>query len=213
MENYKLVYAFDPLCGWCFGAIPALRALQHEMPDLNIELILGGLITGERIGPYSAMSDYIKRASINLEKVTGRQLSEAFFQDILSNEDVICSSIEPSIVIDMVRQKYPERTLEFAFAVQEAHFLMGEDLNKTSTYESIFNSLDIEIPLSVNDLSAPAMIANVEQEFENTRRLGMNSFPTAILVDMNTNTKMPLPSEYNPEQFVQKVRHLISPVA
>ena len=32
----SLHYLFDPLCGWCYGAMPALAALATEA-DLRIE--------------------------------------------------------------------------------------------------------------------------------------------------------------------------------
>ena len=39
----RLIYAFDPLCGWCYGFAPALRALRQALPALEVELRIGGL--------------------------------------------------------------------------------------------------------------------------------------------------------------------------
>ena len=56
----RLIYGFDPLCGWCFGFGPALRALREALPDLEIELRMGGLVTGGRIRPYIESAEYIE---------------------------------------------------------------------------------------------------------------------------------------------------------
>ena len=70
----ELVYAFDPLCGWCYGFGGALRALRGARPDLRIALRMGGLVTGDRIGLYSAAAEYIRTASARLTAVTGAAL-------------------------------------------------------------------------------------------------------------------------------------------
>ena len=80
MNNEASLYiGFDPLCGWCFGAIPAIRHVQKHVPDLEIELLLGGLFTGEAIRPYDRLVDFINGASIRLERVTGQRPSQRFF--------------------------------------------------------------------------------------------------------------------------------------
>lgn len=88
----RIIYGFDPLCGWCFGFTPALRKLTELRPDIPIDLCLGGLVTGERVRPYAEMSDYIRGASKRLASVTGQALGEAFFERLLSRLDVIASS-------------------------------------------------------------------------------------------------------------------------
>lgn len=70
-----LIYGYDPLCGWCYGAIPALRYLRGKRPALHIEVLLSGLVIGDRIRPYSEAVGYIRGASKDLERVTGRMPS------------------------------------------------------------------------------------------------------------------------------------------
>ncbi|MCH5052383.1 hypothetical protein [Pectobacterium aquaticum] len=45
--NKTLIYLFDPLCGWCYGATATISKL-HENPDVNVELLPTGLFADER---------------------------------------------------------------------------------------------------------------------------------------------------------------------
>ncbi|MBL4874576.1 MAG: hypothetical protein JKY41_14620 [Rhodobacteraceae bacterium] len=34
-EKSKLIYGHDPLCGWCYGLIPALRHFAAHHPEIE----------------------------------------------------------------------------------------------------------------------------------------------------------------------------------
>ena len=42
----RVTYLFDPLCGWCYGAGPALERLA-QLDDVTLELMPTGLFAGE----------------------------------------------------------------------------------------------------------------------------------------------------------------------
>lgn len=196
-----LVYGFDPLCGWCFGFIPALEALVRQRPDMTVQLALGGLVTGERIRPYAELAGYIKQSSERLVQVTGQHLGAAFFERILTRTDVLASSIAPSAAILQVRQARPEKTLAFAHAVQRAHFEQGKDLNEPAIYADLLTqmALDIAIELPPGQQCPDFLTA----EFRATRAMGISTFPT-VLVRSDGGLK-PLPTTYNPGDFITQV--------
>lgn len=45
MTETTLHYIFDPLCGWCYGAAPLVKAAQ-SLPGLKIVPHAGGMMTG-----------------------------------------------------------------------------------------------------------------------------------------------------------------------
>ena len=121
------IYGFDPLCGWCYGLIPAMRRLREARPDLPVELVCGGLVTGERVGPYRAMAGYVREASGRMTAVTGQALSEDFFALIEGPDSPARSnSAVPTKAILAVRER-GEDVLGYAHALQEAHFADGLD--------------------------------------------------------------------------------------
>ena len=45
-----LIYLFDPLCGWCYGASPALASIV-ESTGVGLELLPTGLFAGHGARP------------------------------------------------------------------------------------------------------------------------------------------------------------------
>ncbi|MBC8067876.1 MAG: hypothetical protein IAG13_06030, partial [Deltaproteobacteria bacterium] len=137
----RLLYGYDPLCGWCYGFVPALRRLREAKPDVAIVPVMGGLVTGARIGRYADMGGYIRGASARMTAVTGVALSPAFFARIIGNPDIVASSIVPCAAVLQVRDVAPERAAEYASAIQIAHFGEGEDLNDPATHARVAREL------------------------------------------------------------------------
>lgn len=204
MTPADVVIAFDPLCGWCYGFHPAIDAVRDHQPDLILDLRLGGLVMGNRIRPYRDLRGYIEGAAARLETTTGRRPSDRFFEHILdAPPSVLASSLPPSIAILAVRDADPDRAIDFAHAVQVAHFEEGADLNEPETYLPILDrlGLDVTLPDLGNGYDAPeAVFAHVQQ----TRKLGGNSFPT-VWARAGDDALLPLPTTYDPTRFVQLV--------
>lgn len=175
----RLVYGFDPLCGWCYGFAPALRDLRRALPHLAIDLRMGGLVTGERIGPYVDAVPYIRSASARMTAVTGVALGEQFHTRVLGSEAVVASSIPPCDAILQVRAVAPDRVLDLAEALQVAHFRDGRDLNDPSVYADLAHRLGIAMTF---DLPGPRDVrADLARELAESRTLGLTSYPTLFL--------------------------------
>lgn len=186
----RLIYAFDPLCAWCYGFGPALREVRRSFPDLPVYLRFGGLVTGRRIGPYAAMRTYIQSAQIRLHATTGRSPGAAFHDCILCDDSVTASSIPPCDALLALRAVAPEAVPDYAEALQEAHFGMGADLNEPETYAQVSQSLGLDFAPDIprpDDLR-PAL----EHEFAGVCTMGVSSYPTLILSVRGTNHPVPL---------------------
>lgn len=202
----KIIYGYDPLCGWCYGFIPTLRALKRDRPDIEVQVKMGGLVTGERIRPYKEMANYIKNASAKMASVTGQHLGQAFFEHILTRDDILSSSYVPCTAVLQVRQTHPKQVLEFAHGIQIAHFRDGKDLNTLATYESVTKSLGIAIDFQLP--AAHELPTTLAEEFRTTRSLGINSFPT-VLVEIAGKWQA-LPTLYESKEFLGQLSEIDS---
>ena len=180
-----LIYGFDPLCGWCYGAVPMMRELRRRRPDLPVRLAMSGLVTGARVGPYADVEGYIRGASSRLEAVTGRSPSDAFYE-LIRRPGVTGDSAPPAVAIDAVRRSRPEAALSFAHALIEAHFERGMDLNDRDAYAPLLSEHAPEVVLP--DLHDRAL---ADAAFAEGRRLGIASFPSLILVQGKRIRKLP----------------------
>lgn len=190
-----LIYGFDPLCGWCYGAVPAIRALAAARPDLPVRLAMSGLVTGPRAGPYAEAEGYIRGASERLAAVTGRKPSDAFF-DLIARPGVRGDSGPPSVAVHAVQRARPDAALPFAHAVLEAHFGQGHDLGRRETYAPLLarHAPGVALP----DLDDPARQAEAWRE---GRALGISSFPTLLL--RRDGRAEALPMAYDPDALVR----------
>ena len=183
----RLIYGFDALCGWCYGIVPAMRRVARDHPGLGIEAVFPGLVTGARVGPYAEMEGYIRSASLRLRDVTGRAPTEAFF-DLIRRPGVLGDSGPPTAVFAHVKAHRPDRLLDVAHAVTEAHFETGADLNDPEAYRAILDALGLGLgvpPLDDRDA--------IGRAWAEGRAMGITHFPTLIL---NGET---LPPIYEPD--------------
>ena len=70
----NVTYLFDPLCGWCYGAAPALRQIS-AMPDVSLTLAPSGLFcdSGSRVMD-AAFAAYAWRNDQGIERLSGQRL-------------------------------------------------------------------------------------------------------------------------------------------
>lgn len=198
----ELLYGFDPVCGWCYGIVPAMRRVRRDHPGLPVRLVMAGLVTGERVGPYALMEGYIRGASTRLREVTGRAPSEAFFE-LIRRPGVAGDSGPPSVAIAHVQATAPDRALDFAHAVIEAHFEQGADLNRPATYAPLL--AEAGLPPDLPDLGDPALQAAA---WAGGRALGIRSFPTLAI--RRGGAPRILPSEYDPGHLSMLVERAAS---
>ena len=200
--NLKLIYAHDTLCGWCYGFIPALRYFADQHPDVEIEVVPGGLFADASVRPYAEMSDYIKGAEIRLEQITGRKPSTAFHTMINAKKGPIASSEPPSHAVLQMKSLAPGRATEFAHLLQEAHFGEGKDVNDPATYDNLcalHNFPQLDTVAIQNATSADPLVAD---SFERCLNLRPNGYPTIFVIDKNDRVVDTIPSIYDPNAFV-----------
>lgn len=175
----RILYGFDPLCGWCYGLIPAWRAFRREDATTPVEVLPGGLIKGARVGPYSNAAPYIRQASARMTSVTGQALSEAFFALIEGPGSPISASAPPS---HAVLQVPASAALDYAHALQEAHFREGADLSQGSVLARIAARLGHDIDAEAAE-TATEETPRVAESFARAQALEISSFPTTLVLD------------------------------
>ncbi|MGR3541342.1 MAG: hypothetical protein ACU0BS_07925 [Hasllibacter sp.] len=194
MTDRELIYGYDPICGWCYGAAPAVRAAAKVVP---VRIVMAGLVTGDRVGPAAAMEGYVRQAARRLRAVTGRAPSPAFF-DWMRAPGAVADSGPPAVAVDAVRRARPAAALAFAQAVTEAHYAEGMDPNDPAAYAPLLarHAPGVALP----DLHDPAL---QEAAFAEGRAMGIASFPTFLLRE--GDRLRALPTLYDPAALAAAV--------
>ena len=79
----EITYLFDPLCGWCYGALPKLAVLART-PNVALKLAPTGLFSGTGARPMDA--DFAAYAWANDQRIsalTGQVFSQTYREKVL----------------------------------------------------------------------------------------------------------------------------------
>lgn len=178
----RLVYLFDPLCGWCFGFSPVIRKLEAAFAErIEFDVISGGMILGDRVGPVRNFAHIIRSSKARLEETTGVTFGDAFLTGILDEGSAIFSSLKPSIALCVAKDMAPERGIEFASALQSAIYVDGIKPDETDSYRNMATSFGMDADEFINRMSFPhyEMLAN--QGFAQSSKWGIQGFPSVVL--------------------------------
>jgi putative protein-disulfide isomerase len=141
--NKTLIYLFDPLCGWCYGATPTLAKL-NELSDVNIELLPTGLFADE--GAKSMNDEFATYAWSNDQRIahmTGQNFTERYRELVLKNRQQRFDSGPATVALTAVALTTPTRELETLKAIQHARFVDGQDITQFKTLAAILRSLKL----------------------------------------------------------------------
>jgi putative protein-disulfide isomerase len=138
-----LHYLFDPLCGWCYGAAPAVFGLL-EVPGVRLELLPTGLFSGEGARPMDdAFATYAWSNDQRIERLTGQRFSERYRDQILGNRRQLFDSGPATVALTAVSLTAPARELEALKAIQHARYVDGGNVTSLAALADLLTALGL----------------------------------------------------------------------
>lgn len=182
MNQPTLFYFYDALCGWCYGFSPVINQIAAEFSDrLQIEVISGGMITGNRIGPIGEVAPYIQKAYRDVEKATGVTFGPAFLEGILGPGQAIFTSIPAAIALAAFREQRPEKTLAYATALQQAIYFDGVDPADILAFAPYAEPFGLAPAAFAEQLRETHFADLAMADFQVTARFGIQGFPSVVV--------------------------------
>lgn len=186
MNNNKptLIYMFDALCGWCYGYSQQIVDFYNEHhSELNIKVLSGGMVLGEREGPIGKASDFIKGALTQVEQLSGAKFGQRF-KDNLEIGTMYHSSLPPARALATYKALKGTKPLHFATELQKAIYFKGMASTELETFLYVLSQMpDQEI--SNEDFTAyyidKKSLQDAQNEFDEVSKFGVNGFPTTVL--------------------------------
>lgn len=179
----KMVYVYDALCGWCYGFSPVMAQFQKKYKDnLNIEVISGGMITGDRIGPIGEVASYISWAYKEVETATGVKFGDTFLKKTLKDGNAIFTSIPPAIALSVFKKLDSHNSVQFASALQTAIYYDGIYPNNIDAYGDIASKFGIDAKYFILKMKDPLFRRLAEDDFKRSKALNVLGFPTIFLI-------------------------------
>ncbi|MBT3069133.1 DsbA family protein [Rhodoferax sp. U11-2br] len=182
----KLTYLFDPLCGWCYGASPALQQLaQHH--TIHLELAPTGLFSGAGGRVMDAgFAAYAWSNDTRIQKLTGQRFTEAYRAQVLGKSGVRFDSAAVTLALTAVSLTEPQRELSALKLLQEARYVQGQDTSELSTVTDILHEHGLA-PAAERLLAGESQlkVANntrLQQAQQLMQTLGVRGVPALVLI-------------------------------
>lgn len=187
----KVVYVYDALCGWCYGFSPVMEEFYEKHKDeVEFEVISGGMVKGQRIGPIGEVAGYIKYAYKDVEQATGIEFGKAFLKDVLEEGSTIFTSIPPAIALSVFKDEEPDRALHFAKRIQKAIYYDGIDPSNNQAYGRLAEEFGLNKERFAAKMEKEKYLEKAKEDFHQAALYGVNSFPTVLLVKGGLHTKI-----------------------
>lgn len=176
-NDVKLIYVGDPMCSWCYGFEPEFSKVLEAHPDLDFELVLGGLRPeGEQT--MSELKEFLRSHWLEIGELTG----QSFSLDILEMGDYVYDT-EPACRATVAAAKLDESAaLPFFKAVQFAFYKQNKSTHDINTYLTIAESMGLDKAAFEKIFTAEETKAATKEHFARAAEMGIRGFPSVMLL-------------------------------
>lgn len=139
-----LHYVFDPLCGWCYGAGPALEAVAGQA-GLDLQLRPSGLFADAGARPMDdAFAAYAWSNDQRIERLSGQPFSERYRSQVLADRQQRFDSGPATLALSAVALTSAPAELAALKAIQKARYVDGADVTRSDVLVALLHSLGLE---------------------------------------------------------------------
>lgn len=210
MAKFKIYYAYDALCGWCYGFSPVIQKFAKENSDkFTFEVLSGGMVRGARVGPIAQVAPYIKEAYKQVEQTSGVTFGEPFLKNLNSEESPIFDSIPAAKAMAILKRMQPERQIEFAAALQKAIYFDGMAPQDIEGMANVIGRFGIEQSYFKDAMQADESAHKASEEFQLIENWGINGFP-AVILDRGDQLFLAARGYTDYERFSQTVEGILA---
>ena len=179
-----LVALVDPLCGWCWGAAPALEAIAAA--GLPLEIVASGLFIGDR--PMTPeFAEYAWTNDQRIRDLTGQTFSDAYRTRVLGDFETKFDSGPATLALTAVQLTEPAKARAALHALQATRWVDGRDITSEAVVAEVLRGIGAsEETVAVFLAEDEAVIDTLNQRAEFARelmaRLGARGVPTLARV-------------------------------
>ena len=184
--SYVVRYLMDPLCGWCYGAAPALQKLRN-VPGVQLEIAPTGLFAGA--GSRAMDADFAAFAWSNderIERLTGQRFTLRYRSQVLGKHGQRFDSGPATLALTAVQRTAPEREFDALRAIHEARYVDGLDTTDQTVLAELLRGLQLDAAAQLLLQTDAALTTATRDRIADAQRdmqqLGAQGVPALVLV-------------------------------
>ncbi len=172
-----LIYVADPMCSWCWGFSPVLKDIRRRYEkQVTFQLMLGGLRPGN-----TERFDESKRAYILQHwQAVHKRTAQPFNFDFQMASTFTYDTEPVSRATLVVSQLMLGKEWEYLSHVQEAFYVRNADVTRVEVLEELAVALGVDALEFRQAFQEPQIKQRVWEEFDESRQLGVDGFPTLL---------------------------------
>ena len=173
----QLIYFADPMCSWCWGFAPVIRALQERYGDrLPVRLILGGLA----VGTTEALDDEGKRTIRahwdHVADLTGQPFDYRFFE-----REAFVYDTEPACrAVVAARRLSAPSAIGFLGHLHRGFYSLNQNVTDGGTLSALAGEFGIDPGRFEAEFEAEDTRLETLADFRRTRETGVDGYPALI---------------------------------
>ncbi|MEO7032392.1 MAG: DsbA family protein [Polyangiaceae bacterium] len=176
---------YDPLCGWCYGATPALRCL-HADSGVRLELAPTGLFSGDGARTMDAgLAEYAWANDQRIEQLSEQRFSKRYRDHVLGATGTRLDSGLATMALTAAALSGPSRELDALEAIQTARYVEGRDVTALGVLVDILRKLGLDAAATRLSGADSELVAEVESRTSTARRVlravGGRGVPTVVV--------------------------------
>lgn len=175
----KLLYFFDPMCGWSYAFHPVLEKVREAYPNIPISFICGGMVLGKNAGPVGERGEYYLNIIPRLTEIADVTFGDVYKRK-LANGTFYNASLKPSVAINIVNSMHPEKTFSFIGAMYHRLFVHGDELQDLFSIETAAVESEIDAGTLSEQIEDEKWVELTQKDFELTQSIGISGFPTLV---------------------------------
>lgn len=177
----RILYFFDPLCGWCYGFSNHLSSFYEKYKDsYDFEVITGGMIQRADARPIASMSQYIIDSYKRIENMSGAKFGQGYL-DRVSEGSAVYESDTPSLMYHFFTSTANADKVKCAAEIQRLIFSEGIDPSDHMAYSALADSYGVEASSLGEVLSDTGVIEAYESSLYTRQQFGVEGFPFTIV--------------------------------
>lgn len=172
----KLIYVLDPMCSWCWAFRPQLQQFLSRHPELELDLILGGLAPDSDQPMPTAQRHQIEQIWHQIAEQTGAEFNYEFWQ-----KNTPRRSTYPACRAVIAADRLANKATEMVDAIQQAYYLRAMNPSDSSTLIQLAGELGISEGDFAEALAGEDVENQFKQDLSRARSMGISGFPALIV--------------------------------
>ena len=176
-----LHYIYDPLCGWCYGAAPLVKAAREVV---RVTPHGGGMMTGARRQTVTPqLRAYVAPHDERIAQLSGQPFGVGYREGLLRDPGAVFDS-EPPIAAMLAAEELAGRGLDMLARLQIAHYVDGQRIAERSVLIAVATGIGLDaadFAAALDRQTGAAVQAHIRETRALMTQVGAQGFPSFVL--------------------------------